>query len=204
MNTDFRDSRSQFEFFPKSQTTIQNQARPRYLLKDFTLSLENAIVASIMMVMAAVVFFSFGVEHGKQVSQYAAAPQEIKLDVHKKNDILSPSSNPKNTIFAIPMTTAPKAGSSTVVDEIPAANKPIIEVKPDISQPYTIQVASFKQQKYAKQEASLLEKIGYEAYVLLKGSHSIVCVGKFSNKNEAERISKKLKQKYNDCLVRRF
>jgi len=44
----------------------------------------------------------------------------------------------------------------------------------------------------------------HKDFVLPKGSYSIVCVGKFILKNDAARYSRKLKKKYNDCLVRRL
>jgi hypothetical protein len=70
---------------------------------------------------------------------------------------------------------------------------------------YTIQVASFKLgSKYADKEMSNLKSSGHETFILPKGNFSIVCIGKFKGKAEAQQFSKKLKSKYNDCLVRRL
>ena len=69
---------------------------------------------------------------------------------------------------------------------------------------YTIQVASFKLEKNALKEAESLKKDDYESFVVPKGSHTIVCVGKFLQQERAKILSKKLKKKYSDCLVRRL
>ena len=70
---------------------------------------------------------------------------------------------------------------------------------------FTIQVASFKLRKNAQREADHLKSIGHEdAFVIPKGSYSIVCVGKFAQKVEAKKFSSKLSNRYNDFLVRRL
>ena len=57
---------TQIELFPFLTGRAHSRiARPRYLLKDLTLSVENTIVLCIVFVMAVVLFFSFGVERGE-------------------------------------------------------------------------------------------------------------------------------------------
>ncbi len=75
---------------------------------------------------------------------------------------------------------------------------------PFLNKPYTIQVASFKDEEYAQKEASALKKKNFAVFVISKGNFSIVCVGKFSKKEEANGILAKLKKNYNDCLIRRL
>ena len=205
MNINFYNTNSQFEFFPKTAAVLQDQIRPRFLLKDLSLSLENTIVFCIMLVMVIVLFFSFGVEHGKRLAM-ARSHQEINLVTPEKNDILRPSIGPKNSVSATPAKRTPAVKNIAIEEKPVVGEHKSLDTSPSpiASQAYTIQVASFKQEKYAQQEATLLQKIGYETYVLLKGSHSIVCVGKFLQKSEAESFSKRLKRKYSDCLVRRF
>ena len=70
--------------------------------------------------------------------------------------------------------------------------------------PYTIQVASFKSEIYARKEAQDLEKKGHQSLIASKGKHFIVCVGKFVSENEAKIFSGQLKKQYKDCLVRRL
>ena len=61
---------TQIELFPFLAGRAHSRiARPRYLLKDLTLSVENTIVLCIVFVMAVVLFFSFGVERGSRSSR---------------------------------------------------------------------------------------------------------------------------------------
>ncbi|MCK5581683.1 MAG: SPOR domain-containing protein, partial [Candidatus Omnitrophica bacterium] len=74
--------------------------------------------------------------------------------------------------------------------------------KKKVDSTYTVQVASFRKKVYAEKEAMDLKKKGYEIFVVPKGDYSIVCVGKFAYKNEANQMSRKLRKRYKDCLVR--
>ena len=69
---------------------------------------------------------------------------------------------------------------------------------------YTVQVASFQKDEYAQKEAMTLKKKGYDIFVVAKGKYSIVCVGKFSRRDEAKVILSRLKKTYKDCMVRRL
>ena len=89
-------------------------------------------------------------------------------------------------------------------EESPAVRPPL-EKTQEQEKLFTIQVASFKQEKYANQEADRLRQNGHsDTFVIPKGDYSIVCVGKFIGKDEAKKFSGKLKKRYNDCLVRRL
>jgi len=86
-------------------------------------------------------------------------------------------------------------------EENPAWDGPAGQKK-SIDKGYTIQVASFKSDKYAQMEADTLKKKGYEIYVVPRGSHQTVCVGNFARREDAQAFSKRLKKKYNDCVIR--
>ncbi len=202
---------AQFELFPflTGRPHIR-VTRPRYLLKDLTLSVENTIVLCIIFVMAVVLFFSFGVERGKQIVKGALVEPPVTVTV------LPVPEDPSGKIAERPVapagsTKAQKSASSLQ----PAGARP--QEKRQKQMPvgapalekngkgtFTIQVASFKEKEKAQMEAKRLRSKGYEIFVLPKGKHSIVCVGKFAIKDEATEFSNKLKNKYNDCLVRRL
>jgi hypothetical protein len=69
---------------------------------------------------------------------------------------------------------------------------------------YTIQVASFKGSSYAKKEAELLNKRGFKAFVLNKGKYTILCVGRFPDKERAQPLLSELRKKYKSCYIRRL
>lgn len=200
--TEDQRKQSQFELFPSSQRPgSKNGGRSAALLKDLTLSQDNIIVLCIVLLMVCIVFFSFGVESGKKGS---LAETDVIADV---------SDVPENIVV---MTNAPMANvEPVIVKEQPAVNEEVIEVKQDILdnslEPqgildnfYTVQVASFKLEENARKEADKLRSKEFDTFVVPKGTHSIVCVGKFIQKERAKKISDKLKKSYNDCLVRRL
>jgi septal ring-binding cell division protein DamX len=70
---------------------------------------------------------------------------------------------------------------------------------------YTVQVASYKSERSAKREAQNLKQKGYsDIFVLPKGAYVILCVGNFSTRNEASTYTKKLRDRYQDSVVRRL
>jgi hypothetical protein len=190
---------SQFEFFPHAPGQAPTEGKSPYQLKSLTLTAENIIVLGIVFVMTLVLFFSFGFEKGKRVTR-------ISLWEAFK------SAAPVAAVQAQAERVVLPAREASVPEErgenLGAGQDPLPEILPsrtgaeeDI---FTIQVASFKQERDAQKEATLLKKKGYDIFVLLKGKHSIVCVGKFAQKNAAKQFSNRLKNKYTDCLVRRL
>ena len=157
------------------------------------------MVITIIFVVCMVLFFSLGVERGKkvaliQVSQSLAAasrtPELVKPE---------PAEKPVGRISVKhevkPVRPKPKAADD---------KREVLEIKIDEDLKYTIQVASFKKEINANKEAKTLETKGFETFVMPKGSYSIVCVGRFAEKNDARLHAKKLKGKYGDYLIRRL
>jgi cell division septation protein DedD len=70
---------------------------------------------------------------------------------------------------------------------------------------FTVQVASYKSDRFAQKEADALKKKGYsDVYVMNKGKFVILCVGKFTSKDGADKLTKKLRNNYQDPVVRRL
>jgi len=195
------DNQSQFELFPGGSQKQPEIGKPRLLLKDLTLSLENIIVVCIVFVMSVVLFFSFGVERGKKL---------VEREVFQKE--MSPTKNENTTIIvqSLQAQTGPK--DQGVISQVQGETKfieeknevleiPLEEILQDV---YTIQVASFKLEKNAQREADSLKDIGYESFVVPKGNYSIVCVGKFLAHYQAKELAQRLKPRYRDNLVRRL
>ncbi|HLF18170.1 MAG TPA: SPOR domain-containing protein [Candidatus Omnitrophota bacterium] len=188
---------SQFELFPGNAKHLAPQAiQNRLSIKDLTLSIENIIVLCIVLVMTYVVFFSFGVERGRRLGlaqpaeeaipagkiEILAAPQPAELEQTAKptaQQQLEP--NAKEQVLQVPL-------ERELTDE-------------DL---FTIQIASFKSETSARKEVERLGNTGHESFVVAKGDYSIVCIGKFAQRDEAKKASSKLKSKYRDLLVRRL
>lgn len=69
---------------------------------------------------------------------------------------------------------------------------------------YTIQVASISRNKNVKSELASLRNKGYTAFSLVKGKYTVICVGKFEEKEDAKLKLQKLKTRYPDCQIRRL
>lgn len=189
---------TQFEFFPHAPGPVPVASKSPYQLKSLTLTAENIIVLGIVFVMTLVLFFSFGFEKGRRVTRNSmVGPIQIATPVEE----------PPAQVSHV----APAAREAASLEEraggLGAGKDPLPEVSPGTAAQediFTIQVASFNRERDAQKEAMLLKKKGYDIYVLSKGKHSIVCVGKFAQKNAAKQFSNRLKNKYTDCLVRRL
>ena len=191
MNINYKQS--QFELFPATTGGSSDIAKPRYLFANLTLSIENVVVIGIITLMTMVFAFSLGVEKGKKVKNFSSSLQQLPPAAAKGAAVAGTLPAPEKAAASSPSVKTPTA--STTPTQINQAKK---------SQPYTIQVASFKDDQYAKKEAGVLKNKNLDSFVLTKGNFFIVCIGKFSKKEEANGLLSKLKRTYNDCLVRRF
>ena len=79
MNFNIKKS-SQFELFPGTTGITPEGPKPAYRLKDLTLSLENTIVISIILVMMLVLSFSFGVKKGKYLASGIEERNNTKIE----------------------------------------------------------------------------------------------------------------------------
>ncbi|NTV29030.1 MAG: SPOR domain-containing protein [Candidatus Omnitrophica bacterium] len=123
---------------------------------------------------------------GKPALQ-TALPEPDKAVTAPKTVKVTPASAPDRAAKAVP----------------PVTNK--VAVRPASSGSFTVQVASYKSTQSAKREAENLKQKGYrEVYVLPKGSFVIVCVGSFTTKSDASTLTRQLKNRYQDPVVRRL
>ena len=229
MSIEYRES--QFELFPGATDSYQRVEKPRFYFSSLTFNFDTVVVLSIVMVMMMVLSFSLGIDRGKRaiIAKITAARQR-SLTPHdgpltNKNIPalnVSPAGNSalktKIEIPTTPVKNVPLApNSNNVISPASVKNQPwdranisaaplppqVIEtVAENAKGMYTVQIASFKQVKYAHQEANNLKNKGYDIFVLQKGNHFIVGVGRFNQKDEAKVLSSKLKRQYKDCVIR--
>ena len=206
MHINYRQS--QFELFPQTLANHQKVNRPAYLFSSLTLSLENIIIVAIILIMAVLFSFSLGVEKGKKI---VTNPNDSlnQNNAPSGTEFTGRENKPSNRIKSLQLdhnqAIVEQVSAKPVPDKtIPVLKQMPLEAKGVVKSAYTVQVASYKQEKYAQKEAMNLKKTGHEIFVLPKGSHSIVCVGKFSSQTEANNALSRLRSKYKDCLVRRL
>ncbi|MBF0478766.1 MAG: SPOR domain-containing protein [Candidatus Omnitrophica bacterium] len=194
---------SQFELFPDSAKQASQSVETRYQLKSLTVTAENIIVLCIIFVVTGVICFSVGVERGKNVAVQdfvsGSSPKETALPVVPKPI----SANAENLELLAASRGPVDSSQSRVKTDKPQGPMRLAEVNTE--NVYTVQVASYQQGGMAQKAASNLKgATGQETFVMNKGKHVIVCVGKFDGKQAALQFTSKLKKKYKDCLVRRI
>lgn len=210
---DINYKQDQFELFPgASPGSLGPQPQPRLMFSSITLSGENIIVLTVFVFLAIIVSFSFGVEKGKRVIARADSlmPQKVVISsVPSKTAVVQrpvAASRPQTVVAPVQKVPA-KQVSNTVVAKT-SISAPQLKAAPVTTTAsgnfYTVQVASFKKQEFADQEARGLKKKGYETFIVAKGQHLILCAGRFGDQNAAKVFVGKLKSKYKDCLVRRL
>ncbi|OGX05426.1 MAG: hypothetical protein A2Z88_05910 [Omnitrophica WOR_2 bacterium GWA2_47_8] len=219
---------SQFELFPgNAANSAYIQERRPYALKILTLTLDKLLMATVGLIMVMVLSFSFGVEKGRKLTQrnvpsaaQRVARQSAPASIPSTNNTpaqnqapakqTKPRLKPKTTIvIQDPLSIAAKPAAA-VDPKLQKIVKPAVPLDPKLQKiklpdnVYTVQVASYKKENQAHEAAQDLKVHGYEIFVMPKGEYSILCVGKFIEKNQASQYASKLKRKFKDCLVRRL
>ena len=132
----------------------------------------------------------------------AASPQDAQpAKEHPRDDQKEMASIPQTTKnFPPPLKTSQKSpavqpahGISS--DELSQSKKP-----------FTIQVASFRDQSKAQKALDDLRKSGYDGFMAMKdlkekGTWYRVCVGTFDTKDQADQILSKLKKDHKDSFI---
>ena len=207
---------SQFELFPNSSDRTPEAAKSRLSITNLTFSLESFVILAVVIIVGMVVSYGLGVERGKRVFLASAtkpAANQSKQVSDKGTAVVAEGTAEaavtaqKGAVVSPPVPASPASpnlpGNPAIAEKqkllgipAPGADQKVVD------KGYTIQVASFKQEKFAHQEAQILQKKGYETLVISKGNYSIVCVGKFAQKNKAQLLASDLRKKYKDLLVR--
>jgi septal ring-binding cell division protein DamX len=150
---------------------------------------DTAILLIVVIILLFVIAFSWGMERGRRLTLGALAKEA--------------GSQEKNT-----KAEASKTKKIRETKEIKEENSKDLEEKRSnpttktTDRLYRIQVASFYKLSSANQEAKELKDKGYSVKIGKKGKYSVVYVGNFNDKKEAEKNLKKLKKTYQDCMLR--
>ena len=169
-------SAQQLELFSGTGKTPETANPGRNKVFGHIRGYEKTIFIAIGFIVTAVIAFSLGAEKGKRLALQLPEP----VPVVKQAPVVKQ-----------PPTVKPVAQAA-----VPAQNP----------QPgnYTIQLASLQNKAMAQKEVTALKNKGIPAFVMVKGSYNIVCVGSFSSKESANALLAQLKKKYQDSFIRRL
>jgi septal ring-binding cell division protein DamX len=156
-----------------------------------TLHVEHLILGATGLVLILAVVFSIGVEKGKGIMLNPPHQDNIKEAVrHAETE---PSADLKEIEEPL-----------TARDETPKQQAVSLDLLPQESDIYTVQIASYTKQASAESYARSLKQRNMEAFTLKKGSYYVICVGRFGQRHEAESEMRKLRKFYSDCIVRKI
>lgn len=171
-----KENSVQLEIFSSDATQIKNQRQPKHFL-NYIWNYEKIILSIIAFLIVGIISFSLGFEKGKKI--VAKTPSVSSAVIEKVKT--------KESIQSLPVRQ---------------------EVSPTITQTeqknYTIQVATYKSKTYAQKEAQILRNKGFQPLIFSKENYIQLCVGKFSNKEEARLSLIELKKRYADSFIRRL
>ncbi len=144
------------------------------LRKSIEFSYENIIFLSIAFIMLSVMFFSLGVEKGRQEGSY----RRKKVGTTRVETVMP-------------------------IEKKPLPKRQRI-AKKRIKSNYAIQLAAFTSIISAEEETKKLKKEGYSAKIRKSGSYFQVFLDGFDNRKKAEALLKKLVKKYGDGYIKKM
>jgi len=156
--------------------------------RTIALQYEHLAFIAIGIIVFSIIVFSLGVERGKSASlKRGIITVEEKVDINK-------------VVISKPDKQQESVGAEEESEITPLKE----EYKQEPVPGYTVQVASYTNEGFAKGQVDKLRSDGYEAFTLHKGNFFIMCIGKFSDKDIAASEMKRLRKSYSDCLVRKI
>lgn len=169
-----KQSDLQLELFSQLKNPLAKDSILNNSFKTRIWHYEKSILIIISIVITGIVSFTMGVERGKRLSK---STQKQQLQYRMEDSA--------KKIPLIEELKAPKDYKNSIWG-------------------YTIQLASYRTKTYAEKEAKELKKKGLLPLILSKGNYIVLCVGNFSNKQEAQLLLSELKKRYQGCFVRRL
>ncbi|MBU1122435.1 MAG: SPOR domain-containing protein [Candidatus Omnitrophota bacterium] len=159
-----------------------------------SLSLDTFILLLIVVVLLFVLAFSLGVERGRKiVSNKLADEDKFKIDaVDLSQDRLS-------------LDSAESKEGDLRKDKVEAAKDTEVDKETkEETKNYIIQIATYLKENIALEEAKKLKDNGHEVLVSKKGEFTVLFVGSFKNREQAQVTMQSLRKRYKDCFIRRL
>ena len=200
MNINYKEP--QFELFPANSATLEDINKPRFLLASLTLSTENLVILLILAIMIGLFSYSIGVERGRSL---AAEILDSKAAAAWKVGGRRLAVSPVVPVAAVaPVALVPTKSKAivnpalrtvAVAPKVMVVNKglavPTATVSTTAGNRWTVQVATYKNEKFAQQEALGLKAKGYPVFIAKLKDFYLVCLGQFSTQLQADSFLKR-------------
>lgn len=174
----------------------------------FSTSVEQIILASIILILAGCFIFFLGIIRGKflvskgqAVAPVRLAPLVPQADVRRVDPVRSATATLVSAKQALaPSLKVKQAAPAAVPAKTPAKPSPATL---DLNKPYTIQLVTYKKKDLAEKEVAGIRRNGFYSSIIASGDYYQVCVGQYATKEEAKKDLKVFGSKYKDCFLRR-
>ena len=204
MNINYKPT--QFELFPAKSATLEDIDKHPLLLASLTLSIENLVILVILGIMIALFSFSLGVERGRSLAAQSLDEKAAAAWSVGGRRLAAVASVPvavKPTV-TVNSSTRISGNAGFIHSNAAKVTQPATMASSTGSNKWTVQVATYKNENYAQQEALGLKSKGYPTFILKSKGFFLVCVGNFGSQTQADSFSQKLQAKYKETQVRRF
>ena len=201
MNINYKEP--QFELFPANSASLEDINKPKLLLATLTLSTESLVILVILGIMIALFSFSLGVERGRSLAAQSLDEKAAAAWNVGGRRLAAVASVPAVVKPAVVMNSSSRnSGNAGFIHSTVTKVSP--PVSSTVSGKWTVQVATYKSENYAQQEALGLKSKGYPTFILKSKGFFLVCVGNFASSSQADSFFKKVQAKYQGSQVRRF
>jgi hypothetical protein len=178
-------------FSETTRTTPEDTRRRTGSFIGYLFNYERIILIGIGLLIVGTISFSVGVEKGRRMASQngdIAVKTEVQTSTRQSAALTQQQER-------IPAQTA------TTPLPIQTATTPTVTLVR-----YTIQLASYVTEGAAQKEAERLKRQGYSTLVLKKGKYTILCVGEFNSREQAQSFLNVFKKQkaYRDCFIRRL
>ncbi|MBF0570372.1 MAG: SPOR domain-containing protein [Candidatus Omnitrophica bacterium] len=192
MNINYKQP--QFELFPANSATLEDINKPKFLLANLTLSVESLVIFTILGIMVALFSFSLGVERGKVLAARALDERvSAAWNVGARTAVAG-------VILPAPVKLQAPVVKS-VTEQRPVNMRGFMQGQ---GTRYTLQVATYGSEAYARQDALLLKAKKIQSFLIKSGKYWLLCAGDFNNKEIATAYLRKLPSQFRLSQVRRF
>lgn len=184
------------------------------ILPFIRVPIEYTVIFGIVVLVLVVVSYAVGVERGKGMAQVSAVPDDYSQETTIKETVQKSSG--KNAPLILREVEEELFDDETSLEEtgkepaLPEKSVPAVvpsskqTVSADAKALYTVQLISYKSEKYCSDEIEKLKKDGVNARMEKKGDIFQIYATGYSTMDEARKAQDKLSKKYPDCYIRRI
>ena len=209
MNINYKEP--QFELFPANSATLEDINKPKFLLATLTLSTESLVILVILGIMIALFSFSLGVERGKHL---AAQSLDEKVAAawnvggrHLAAVAPAVAAPVTTSVHGAPIVHSNMVSRTAVAPSRVAVTKPLPEtskVATSSTGRWVVQLGTYRNENYAKQDALGLKAKGYPVYIVKFKDYYLVSIGPLASQEQADAFLKKVQNKFQGSQVRRI